>query len=127
MAAVLTIYSFKSFHKTLSLLRILHACTCDKLMRSGLKNTLLQKLFFYIFHSFFSLSSLQRGTPPKVFFGKTVWGRRKEPYIFFKTHPRSNRAAPPSCLCTKDLSEAPAAAIILHPPPPALLLEGNCC
>jgi hypothetical protein len=34
-----------------------------------------------------------------------------------KTHPRPKEDAPPSCLRTKDLSEALAAVIISHPTP----------
>jgi len=95
-------------------------------MRSGLKNTLLQKLFFYIFHSFFSLSSLQRGTPPKVFFGKTVWGRRKEPYVFLKPTPTQKRMHPHPVYAQRPVRNSGSSHHIA-PPPPALFLEGNCC
>jgi hypothetical protein len=80
--------------------------------------TLFYKNYFSIFFTpSIRFPSCKEVHPPKVFFGKTVWRRRKEPYIYFKTHPRSNRAAPPILFTHKDLSEAPAAVTISHLPP----------
>jgi len=54
-------------------------------------------------------------------------GEKEGTICILKTHPQSNRAAPPSCLCTKDLLEALAAVIISHPHPLHYSWRGNCC
>lgn len=55
-------------------------------------STVLKTLFYKNYFSIFFTPSIRfppckEVHPPKVFFGKTVWGRRKEPYIFLKPTP----------------------------------------
>ena len=95
---------------SISLKESINTLTCLNEAITLLKNTLLQKLFFYIFHSLYSLSSLQRGTPLKAFFEKTVWGRRKVPYIYLKTHPRPKEDVPP-CYPIKQKQSGAAGAV----------------
>jgi len=61
-----------------------------------------------------------------VFFGKTVWGRRREPYIYFKTHPRPKEDAPPVLFQHNDLSKATRMSVVLlsHP---YINLGEECC
>jgi hypothetical protein len=61
-----------------------------------------------------------------MFFGKTVWRRRKEPYIFFKTHPAQKEDAPPVLFQHNDLSKAARMSVVLlsHP---YINLGEECC
>jgi len=61
-----------------------------------------------------------------VFFGKTVWGRRKEPYVFLKPTPTKKRMHPYPVYAQRPVRRFGSSHHIA-PPPPALFLEGNCC
>ena len=71
------------------------------LCEAVLKTLFYKNYFFIFFTPSFRFPPCKEVHPPKVFFGKTVWGRRKVPYIFLKTHPHPKEDAPPSCLRTK--------------------------
>jgi hypothetical protein len=59
-----------------------------------------------------------------VFFGKTVWGRRREPIYIFKTHPHQKEDAPPSCLRTKTCQEIRQQSSY-RTPTPCIMLGGE--
>jgi len=57
--------------------------------------TLFYKNYFSIFFTpSIRFPSCKEVHPPKVFFGKTVWGRRKEPYVFLKPTPHQKEDVP---------------------------------
>jgi len=59
-----------------------------------------------------------------VFFGKTVWGRRKELYVFSKPTPGQTGLHPHPVYAQRPVGSSGSSHHIA-PPPPALFLEGE--
>jgi hypothetical protein len=90
---------------------------------STVLKTLFYKNYFFIFFTpSIRFPPCKEVHPHKVFFGKTVWRRRKEPYVFLKPTPGKTGLHPVLFMHRRFGSSHHIAPLT-----PALLLEGNCC